>query len=86
MIPHIFHSPFYCYGYAFGFIMVFALYARYKADPAFKEYYKDILRSGWSERPRDILARYGIDIASPEFYRAGLREVEKMVEEFERMI
>jgi oligoendopeptidase F len=70
MIPHIFHSPFYCYGYAFGFIMVFALYARYQTDPAFKEDYKDILRSGGSERPRDILGRYGIDIASPDFYQS----------------
>ena len=86
MIPHIFHSPFYCYGYAFGFIMVFALYARYKADPAFKEDYKDILRSGGSERPRDLLARYAIDIASPEFYQSGLREVERMVEEFENLV
>ena len=86
MIPHIYHTPFYCYAYAFGNLLTFALYNKVQDGSLSKEDYKDILRSGGSERPRDILARYGIDIASPEFYRAGLREVEKMVEEFERMI
>lgn len=86
MIPHIFHTPFYCYAYAFGNLLTFALYNKVQDGSLSKEDYKDILRSGGSERPRDLLARYGIDITSPEFYRAGLREVEKMVEEFEKMV
>ncbi len=86
MIPHIYHTPFYCYAYAFGNILTFALYNKVESGELTKEDYKDILRSGGSERPRDLLARYDIDIASPEFYQSGLREVEKMVEEFERMV
>ncbi len=86
MIPHIFHTPFYCYAYAFGNLLTFALYNKVQSGELTKEDYKDILRSGGSERPRDLLAKYNIDIASPEFYRAGLREVEKMVEEFEQLI
>jgi oligoendopeptidase F len=86
MIPHIFHTPFYCYAYAFGNILTFALYNKVQSGELTKEDYKDILRAGGSERPRDILGRYGIDIASAEFYQAGLREVEKMVEEFEQLI
>ncbi len=86
MIPHIFHTPFYCYAYAFGNLLTFSLYNKVQSGELSKEDYKDILRSGGSERPRDLLGRYGIDIASPEFYQAGLREVERMVEEFEKLI
>jgi oligoendopeptidase F len=70
MIPHIFHTPFYCYAYAFGNLLTFALYNRVQDGSLSKEDYKDILRSGGSERPRDILGRYGIDIASPDFYQS----------------
>ncbi len=87
MIPHIFHSPFYCYAYAFGNLLTFALYNKVHTEKTLSvEDYKDILRAGGSERPRDLLGRYGIDIASPEFYQAGIAEVERMVEEFEKLI
>jgi oligoendopeptidase F len=87
MIPHIFHTPFYCYAYAFGNLLTFSLYNKVHTEKVLSvEDYKDILRAGGSERPRDLLARYGIDIASPDFYQAGLKEVEKMVEEFENLI
>lgn len=86
MIPHIFHTPFYCYAYAFGNLLTFALYNKVKSGELSIEDYKDILRSGGSERPRDLLGKYNIDIASADFYQSGLREVEKMVEEFERLI
>ncbi len=86
MIPHIFHTPFYCYAYAFGNLLTFALYNKVQDGSLSIEEYKDILRAGGSERPRDLLGKYGIDIASTDFYQAGLREVEKMVEEFEGLI
>lgn len=87
MIPHIYHTPFYCYAYAFGNLLTFALYNKVHTEKTLSvEDYKDILRAGGSERPRDLLGRYGIDIASPEFYQAGIREVERMVEEFEGLI
>lgn len=86
MIPHIFHTPFYCYAYAFGNLLTFALYNKVHSGELSIEDYKDILRSGGSERPRDLLGKYNIDIASSDFYQSGLREVEKMVEEFEKLI
>ncbi len=86
MIPHIFHTPFYCYAYAFGNLLTFALYNKVQSGELSKEDYKDILRAGGSARPRDLLGRYGIDIASPEFYQSWIREVEKMVEEFEKLV
>lgn len=87
MIPHIFASPFYCYAYAFGNILVFALYNRYqKEGTSFVESYKDILRAGGSRRPKDLLAEHGFDITSPKFYRDAMEEVEKMVVEFEGLV
>jgi oligoendopeptidase F len=87
MIPHIFASPFYCYAYAFGNILVFALYNRYqKEGQSFVESYKNILRSGGSKRPKDLLAEHGFDITSPKFYRDAMEEVEKMVMEFEGLV
>ncbi len=87
MIPHIYHTPFYCYAYAFGNLLTFALYNKVHTEKTLSvEDYKDILRAWGSERPRDLLGRYGIDIAAPEFYQAGIREVERMVEEFEGLI
>lgn len=86
MIPHIYHTPFYCYAYAFGNLLTFALYNGVQSGKITKEDYKNILRAGGSERPRELLAKYGIDISSREFYQSGIREIEKMVEEFESLI
>lgn len=87
MIPHIFATPFYCYAYAFGNILVFALYNRYRKEgQSFVESYKDILRAGGSKRPKDLLAEHGFDITSPKFYRDAMEEIEKMVVEFEALI
>jgi oligoendopeptidase F len=85
-IPHIFHTPFYCYAYSFGNLLVFALYQRYlEVGKPFIKDYKEILAAGGSMRPKDLLAKYGFDITKPEFYRLGLSILEKKVEEFERL-
>lgn len=85
-IPHIFNSPFYCYAYAFGHLLVFALYERYRqTGKPFVEDYKAILRAGGSMRPKDLLGKYGFDIDDPSFYRLGLAIIERKVEEFEKL-
>lgn len=86
IIPHIFHTKFYCYAYSFGNILSFNLYQMYKDSnnkEEFVEMYKNILRAGGSKRPKDLLAENGIDITSSDFYNGAFAVVEgliKMVE------
>ena len=51
-IPHFVHSPFYCYAYAFGELLVLALLGRYDQEGAdFVPRYLDLLRAGGSDTP-----------------------------------
>lgn len=86
-ISHIFRSPFYVYSYAFGNLLTFSLYSKFKEQGSdFVPKYKEILASGGGLAPYELLIKNGIDILDPEFYRHGLNELEKMVSELENLI
>ena len=86
-IPHIFNTPFYCYSYSFGNILSFALYQKYREEgQSFIENYKNILRSGGSKSPYDLLIEHGLDITTPEFYRSGIKVISDMVDELENLV
>ena len=85
-IPHIFHTPFYVYAYAFGQLLVFSLYQQYKAEgESFKPKYLKILSSGGSEAPAKILEEAGVDIRSAKFWQGGFDVLSKMVDELEKL-
>jgi oligoendopeptidase F len=85
-IPHFVHSPFYCYAYAFGELLVLALVRRYDEEGSgFAPRYLEMLAAGGSETPRDVVARTGLDIADPAFWDRGLLLLEELVEEAERV-
>jgi oligoendopeptidase F len=85
-IPHIYHTPFYVYAYAFGQLLVFSLYQQFKAEgESFKPKYLKILSSGGAEAPERILAEAGIDIRSPQFWQGGFDVLGRMVEELEKL-
>ena len=85
-IPHIYHTPFYVYAYAFGQLLVFSLYQQYKAEgESFKPKYLKILACGGSESPAKILADAGIDIRSQEFWQGGFDVLSRMVDELEQL-
>ncbi|MEK6828849.1 MAG: M3 family metallopeptidase [Nanoarchaeota archaeon] len=86
VIPHIFHTPFYCYSYSFGNILSFNLYKMYKDaedKKKFIEMYKNILRAGGSKRPKDLLMENGIDITSEEFYNKALEVITGLMDSIE---
>lgn len=85
-IPHIFGSPFYCYAYSFGNLLVLALYRRYKQQgAAFVPKYLDLLAAGGSKSPEAILTDVGVDMRSEAFWQSGFDTIRDMVVELERM-
>jgi oligoendopeptidase F len=85
-IPHIYHTPFYVYAYAFGQLLVFSLYQQFKAEgDSFKPKYLKILSSGGSEAPEKILSDAGIDIRSAKFWQGGFDVLSRMVDELEKL-
>ncbi|MDA0335852.1 MAG: hypothetical protein O2782_11850 [bacterium] len=71
-IPHIVELPFYVYAYAFGELLVLALYARFPqegrgfVEPCFR-----LLSAGGSRAPADLLAELGLDITDRSFWQGG---------------
>ena len=83
-IPHFVHTPGYVYAYAFGELLVLALYARYQAEgPGFARHYRDLLAAGGSDWPHVLVGRLGIDLRDPGFWDRGLDAVEVLVAEAE---
>jgi oligoendopeptidase F len=84
-IPHIYHTPFYCYAYSFGQLLSLSLYQRYRDQGKdFVPSFLAILAHGGSASPDSILREAGIDMADPEFWRGGFRVIEGMIDELER--
>ncbi len=86
-IPHIFASPFYCYAYSFGNLLVLALYRMYQEQGAdFVPRYIDVLATGGSQSPQNILQDLGIDMASEKFWQSGFQAISDMVVQLEKTL
>lgn len=83
-IPHLYASPFYCYAYSFGNLLVLALYRMYKEQGAsFVPKYLDLLATGGSQSPGRILAGIGVDMTSEAFWQSGFDMIREMVGQLE---
>jgi oligoendopeptidase F len=86
-IGHFVHYRFYCYSYAFGQLLVLALYRKYEQEgERFIPRYVELLSSGCSEAPADLLARIGIDVAAPGFWEQGFQTVAALIDEMEKLV
>jgi oligoendopeptidase F len=84
-IPHLFGSPFYCYAYSFGNLLVLALYRQYRREgQAFVPKYLNLLAAGGSKSPEAILSTVGVDMKSAAFWQSGFDTIAGMVRELER--
>jgi len=85
VISHIYSTPFYVYAYAFGQLLVLALYRQYKAEgEAFKPRYLKILAAGGSEAPEKVLSEAGVDIHSAAFWQGGFDILSGLVDQLEK--
>ena len=83
-IPHMYASPFYCYAYSFGNLLVLALYRMYQQEgPAFVPKYLELLRAGGSMSPERILASVNVDMTSKAFWQSGFTTIKDMIVQLE---
>lgn len=85
-IPHIYHTPFYCYAYSFGQLLVLSLYRQFKVEGgAFIPKYLKILAYGGSKSPAEILDKAGIDMTSAAFWQGGFDVIADMIGQLETL-
>lgn len=85
-IPHFIHSPGYVYAYAFGELLVLALYARYRElGAAFPLLYLELLGAGGSDWPEELVKPLGVDLQDPQFWDKGLSMIAELVEQAEAL-
>ncbi len=86
-IPHIYHSPFYCYAYAFGDLLVLSLYKMYENEGEdFVPKYLKLLEYGGSKAPAEILQELGFDISTEEFWQKGFDLIKEEIDQLKSII
>jgi oligoendopeptidase F len=85
-IPHFIHTPGYVYAYAFGELLVLALYARYQEiGDGFSQAYLAMLTAGGSEWPHKLVQPLGVDLSNRNFWHKGLKMLDDLVSEAEEL-
>jgi oligoendopeptidase F len=83
-IPHFLSTPGYVYSYAFGELLVLALYGIYRKEgDTFVAQYVDLLSAGGSASPYELVQPFGLDLNDPKFWQQGLWVIETMLEQAE---
>jgi oligoendopeptidase F len=85
-IPHFLHTPGYVYAYAFGELLVLALYNLYRKEGAsFVPKYEQLLSSGGSDTPSVLLARVGVNLDDPNFWQEGVQALRDLIDQEEAL-
>lgn len=86
-IPHFINTPFYCYSYVFGELLVLALYGTYRSEgKSFVPRYIALLEAGGSQTPADLLHHLGVDTADPAFWQRGFAELHRLLQRVHQLI
>ena len=86
-VSHFVHSPFYVYAYAFGDLLVAALMETRAKDPtAFTPLYRELLAAGGTRTYVEALKPFGLDPRDPAFWQIGCRRLERLIDQFERLV
>jgi oligoendopeptidase F len=83
-IPHFLSTPGYVYSYAFGELLVLALYNLYKkTGQSFVPKYLALLKAGGSLSPYELLKPFGVDPDDQKFWNGGLQIIDEMLAQVE---
>ncbi|MFN3858753.1 MAG: M3 family oligoendopeptidase [Caulobacter sp.] len=86
-VSHFVHAPFYVYAYAFGDLLVRALMEKRREDPqGFAPLYERLLSDGGSRTYVEALEPFGLDPRQKSFWAAGVRDLERLVDEFDDLV
>jgi len=86
-VSHFVHAPFYVYAYAFGDLLVRGLMEKRREDPAgFAPLYEELLAAGGTKTYVEALAPFGLNPREKAFWAAGMKQLERLVDEFEALI
>ena len=83
-IPHFIHTPGYVYAYAFGKLLVLALYHQ-QGRENFAEEYLDLLESGGSDWPQAMIGKLGVDLDDSDLWNQGLSITEDLIRDAEEL-
>ena len=85
-VPH-FYRNMYVFQYATSQTAGTALYAKIIEDgEAGVENFKDLLKAGGSDYPYKLLSNAGVDLATPEPYRAVVAKMNAIMDEMEKLL
>jgi len=85
-VPHFYYNM-YVFQYATSLTAGTALYAKIEEDrDSGVENYKNLLRAGGSDYPYNILKATGVDMATPEPYRAVVDRMNAIMDEMEQLL
>ncbi|MCK4928643.1 MAG: hypothetical protein KAR76_02805, partial [Methanosarcinales archaeon] len=86
-IPHFLEAPGYVYAYAFGELLVLALYRRFVEEgEEFVPKYMELLASGGKDTPVKLLEGFGIQLDDPGFWQDGLEIIDDMLKQAEGLV
>jgi oligoendopeptidase F len=86
-VSHFVHAPFYVYAYAFGDLLVRGLMEKRREDPkAFAPLYEDLLAAGGTRTYVEALAPFGLNPREKAFWAAGMKQLERLVDEFDALV
>jgi oligoendopeptidase F len=85
-ISHFIHSRFYCYSYIFGELVVLTLYEKYLEEgESFIPAFIQLLESGGSGSPDNLLSSMGLDINRADFWERGFKVVRNLIDELKSL-
>ncbi len=85
--PHYYGRAFYNFPYMFGLLFALGLYAVYQRDgESFVPRYDELLSSTGLADAATLADRFGIDIRTPEFWRASLATIKGDIDRFEELV